>query len=59
MNLEQQVRHFRKCAKIWEKEGSPCRARMYECDAEIAELKLKIRELQDEKALQAEVAGYE
>jgi formamidopyrimidine-DNA glycosylase len=59
MNLEQQVKHFRKCAEVHRKEGSPCRAAMYECDAEIAELKIKIRELQDEKRLQAEIAGYE
>lgn len=59
MNLKDQVKLFRERAEIYRREGSPCRAAMYECDAEIAELKIRIRELQDEKALQAEMAGYE
>ena len=59
MTLEQPVKHFRRCAEQHHKDGSPCRARMYECDAEITELKIQIRELQDEKKLQADVAGYE
>ena len=59
MNLEQQVKHFKRCAEIARKDHSPQRAIMYECDAEIAELKLRIRELQDEKKFAADAAGYE
>lgn len=59
MNLEELVKHYRKCAEQAHKDSSPCRARMYECDARIAELKIKIREEQDDKACAAEQAGYD
>jgi len=51
VNLAEKVRHFERCAEAHEAEGRHQLAKSYRCDAEIARLTIRIREVIADKAL--------
>ena len=58
MNLHEQVEYHKKRAAMFEKDYSPAMARVEENHAEIARLKIQIRECQDDIKCQLESGGY-